>query len=111
MRRIRNVIVICCAATIYLTCTGPGDDLSDEKLAEAPLPTRVVDLSPLVTEDLPLRVWGKKMLTDWGFRLTNEFEDVGAEEPFYVVNSYWTLSRCQVGNKVGEYAQTTGKTG
>ncbi len=92
MRRIRNVIVICCAATIYLTCTGPGDDLSDEKLAEAPLPTRVVDLSPLVTEDLPLRVWGKKLLTDWGFRLTNEFEDVGAEEPFYVVNSDWTLS-------------------
>ncbi len=85
------IIVISCTATVCLSCTSPEDQPANESLTEAPLPNRIVDLSPLVTEDLPLRVWGKKMLTDWGFKLTNEFVDVGAEEPFYVMNSYWTL--------------------
>ena len=92
MKKLRILIVISWAAAVCLTCTNPEDDPSPQNLAEAPLPSRIIDLSPLVTEDLPLRVWGKKMLTDWGFRLTNKFEDVGAEEPFYVSNSYWTLS-------------------
>ncbi len=85
-------IVLTFAASVCLACATPEDHPPDETWTEAPLPSRIVDLSPLVTEDLPLRTWGKKMLTDWGFKLTNEFEDVRAEEPLYVVNSYWTLS-------------------
>jgi kynurenine formamidase len=87
------IMVLACAASACFTCAIPDEDHpSDKTLTEAPLPSRIVDLSPLVTEDLPLRTWGKKMLTDWGFALRNEFEDVGAEDPLYVVNSYWTLS-------------------
>jgi arylformamidase len=59
---------------------------------EPPLPERIIDLSPLMTEDLPRRVWGTKLLTDWGFKLRNEVEDVVTDEPTYVANSYWTLA-------------------
>ena len=86
------IIVLSCAACASLACTTPEDHPPDQTLTEAPLPSRIVDLSPLVTEDLPLRTWGKRILTEWGFKLRNEFEDVGSEEPLYVVNSYWTLS-------------------
>ncbi len=56
-----------------------------------PLPSRIVDLSHTITEDLPVRLWGKKALTDRGFSLTTEFREVVSESPFYVANSYWTL--------------------
>lgn len=57
----------------------------------AALPTRIIDLSPTITEDLPVRLWGTKALRDRGFSLTTEFRDVVRESPFYVANSYWTL--------------------
>ncbi len=60
-------IFMSCTATACLSCTSPEDQPTNKSLTQAPLPNRFVDLSPLVTEDLPLRVWGKKMLTDWGF--------------------------------------------
>jgi len=55
------------------------------------LPTEIVDLSPVVTEDLPLRMWGHKALSQLGFRDTTEFVHVGEDEPFYYRNSYLTL--------------------
>ena len=57
------IIVISCAATVCFACTTPEDHPFDQTFTEPPLPSRIVDLSPLVTEDLPLRIWGKKMLT------------------------------------------------
>ncbi len=92
MSKIGIVITSSFAAAFCLACTSLGSGPVNESLSEAPLPIRIVDLSPLITEDLPLQLWGKKLLSDWGFRLTNEFEDVGAEEPLYVSNSYWTLA-------------------
>jgi kynurenine formamidase len=50
----------------------------------------MVDLGALVTEDLPVRVWGKQ-LADFGFNRPNQFEDIAAFEPTYVVDSYYTL--------------------
>ena len=92
MKSLRTAILIVATSISLSACASPEPEAHDQQPAEAPLPTRIIDLSPVVTEDLPLRVWGRKMLTDWGFRLTNEFEDVGAEEPLYVQNSYWTLA-------------------
>ena len=52
-------IFISCTATACLNCTSPEDQPTNESLTQAPLAIRIVDLNPLVTEDLPLRVWGK----------------------------------------------------
>jgi kynurenine formamidase len=92
MKKFRIITLSCLAAVVCLSCASRSDHRSSDGLAKVPLPVRIVDLSPLVTEELPLRIWGRKLLTDWGFRLGNEFEDVVAEEPLYVANSYWTLS-------------------
>ena len=55
------------------------------------MPKRIVDLSPTITEDLPVRIWGHKSLNALGFRDSTRFEHIGAEEPIYFVNSYITL--------------------
>ena len=55
------------------------------------LPKQIIDLSPLITEDLPLRIWGKKMLKDFGFKESTKFTDVAIEDPLYVVDSYIEL--------------------
>jgi kynurenine formamidase len=59
--------------------------------ATVPLPQRIVDLSPTITEDLPVRVWGQKLLRDFGFRETTRFEHIEIEQPVYVQNSYLEL--------------------
>lgn len=62
-----------------------------------PLPSRIIDLSPTITEDLPVRIWGSALLKDLGFRERTEFEhvvnqyDPRGEWEGYVANSYWTL--------------------
>jgi kynurenine formamidase len=88
----RAAIACILAVTLSIACVsseGRGPIVAN---SEAPLPERIIDLSPQMTEDLPLRVWGAKLLTDWGFKLHNEVEDIVAEEPTYVANSYWTLA-------------------
>jgi kynurenine formamidase len=85
-------VLICFGAAVCVSCGSESTEAPSQALANVPLPNRIVDLSPLVTEELPLRVWGKKLLNDWGFRLRNQFEDVIAEDPLYVANSYWTLA-------------------
>ena len=57
----------------------------------APVPTRVIDLTLAITSDQPVRTWGRRMLTDFGFRETNDFEFVINRDPVYASNSYWTL--------------------
>jgi kynurenine formamidase len=80
------------AAVLSVACIGSPGQIPIGATVEAPLPERIIDLSPLMTEDLPLRVWGTKLLSDFGFKLRNEVEDVVADEPLYVANSYWTLA-------------------
>src|SRR5262249_11530752 len=55
------------------------------------VPRQIIDLSPTITEDLPVRIWGPKALKDFGFSETTEFRLVQATEPLYVSNAYWTL--------------------
>ncbi len=59
-------------------------------------PTTVVDLGALITEDLPERLMGKKILTDYGFTRRNEFEVMRweSELPGGTIsgqNSYYTF--------------------
>ncbi|MHC4710704.1 MAG: hypothetical protein ACYTA3_09830, partial [Planctomycetota bacterium] len=84
--------IACFAVALSIACASSEGRSPIGASTEAPLPERIIDLSPLMTEDLPLRVWGTKLLTDWGFKLRNEVEDVVADEPTYVANSYWTLA-------------------
>jgi arylformamidase len=58
---------------------------------ESPMPRRIVDLSPTITEDLPVRIWGKKLLKDFGFREATKFEHIELQQPLYVQNSYLEL--------------------
>jgi arylformamidase len=55
------------------------------------MPVEIIDLSLSITEDLPVRFWGHKVLKDFGFTDTTEFRHVVNEKPTYVRNSYLTL--------------------
>src|SRR5437867_3207159 len=69
-------------AVLFLVgCSPPG----------SPLPKRIIDLSPTITEDLPVRIWGQKLLKDFGFRESTKFEHVELQQPLYVQNSYLEL--------------------
>ena len=58
---------------------------------KAPVPLKVIDLSPTITEDLPVRVWGHRPLSDFGFSDATEFRVIQTQDPLYVSNAYWTL--------------------
>lgn len=53
-----------------LSCSVPGGDARDRRF----VPSEVIDLGALVTEDLPQRFWGKKLLSQNGFTRQNSFE-------------------------------------
>jgi kynurenine formamidase len=61
------------------------------------VPRRIIDLSPVLTPDLPRRVWGKELLARSGYAETTEFDDIVRRPPGegnwagFVANSYWTL--------------------
>ena len=58
----------------------------------APMMTkRIVDLSPTISEDLPVRTVGSKFLADFGYPERTTFEHKITEEPFYAADSFLTL--------------------
>ncbi len=59
--------------------------------SQLPLPRQIIDLSPTITEDLPVRVWGHRALKDFGFSDTTEFRVIQGDEPLYFSDSYRTL--------------------
>ncbi|MFX0197845.1 MAG: cyclase family protein [Candidatus Hodarchaeota archaeon] len=61
---------------------------SQERVPSFQMPKQIVDLSATITEDLPVRLWGHKLLSDFGFRDSTRFEHITIEEPLYVQNSY-----------------------
>ena len=77
-------IALCTIAAFLASCA-----------ENVPIPPRaIVDLSPTITEDLPLRMWGSKPLNDFGFREITRFEHVVVEDTslgLYAVDSYLTL--------------------
>lgn len=68
-----------------LGCNNPQDKTKQL------LPIEIIDLSPLISQDLPRKVWGKKMLKDFGFKDSTKFTDIAIEDPLYVVDSYVEL--------------------
>ncbi len=87
----RTLLFLLPAAFVWSACTPQTESEPEARRNDAPIPSRIIDLSPVITEDLPVRTWGHKLLSDFGFRDTTEFEDVVTENPVYVVDSYWTL--------------------
>jgi len=55
------------------------------------MPKRIVDLSPTISEDLPVRTVGSKFLADFGYPERTTFEHKITEEPFYAADSFLTL--------------------
>jgi kynurenine formamidase len=57
-----------------------------------PLPKEIIDLGALVTEDLPERCWGKRLLADLGWTRGNTFEVLHWQtKSLKGQNSYYTL--------------------
>ncbi len=63
-------------ATLAIGCS-PKQDAG----AAVPTPKEIIDLGALVTEDLPERVWGRRIMTQLGFDRNNRFDIV-----------YWTIA-------------------
>lgn len=60
--------------------------------AGVPQPKEIIDLGALVTEDLPQRFWGKKLMTDFGFTESNSFNVIPWEfGPVSGTDAYYTL--------------------
>jgi kynurenine formamidase len=60
------------------------------------VPSEIIDLGTLVTEDLPERLWGNRFMEANGFNKSNIFEDINIEFELgtgivSVTNSYYTL--------------------
>jgi kynurenine formamidase len=55
------------------------------------MPREIVDLSPTLTRDLPVRSVGARAAGIFGMPLATEFQTHASEEPFYVATSSYTL--------------------
>ena len=86
--KMRLAVAILAGLLGLLACTQ-----SDESAgARIPLPTEIIDLGALVTEDLPQQFWGTKLRSDLGFNDQNAFKVIswkfGAASGS---NAYYTL--------------------
>jgi kynurenine formamidase len=59
--------------------------------ADPPIPTKIIDLSPAITEDLSLRIWGRRLVQLRGFPELTRSEHFVVREPAYIANSFLTL--------------------
>jgi len=73
--------LLCLACFLSVSC--------NERETEAP--ERIVDLSPSITEDLPLRTVGHALLAGIGARDSTQFEHIEGDESVYYLDSYVTL--------------------
>lgn len=71
----------CAACFLLLSC--------DQNASKSP--ERIVDLSPTITEDLPLRMVGHALLSGIGARDSTEFEHIEGNGSLYYLDSYITL--------------------
>ena len=74
-------------------CTLAACNAPEESVPAAPVPSEIIDLGVLVTEDLPAKTWGKAMLEQNGFDRNNAFEILINDHPggAQTSNSYYTL--------------------
>lgn len=97
MKRRRAAVCIVSVAFLCVSCNAPVGSLGSGQSEYPPLPARIIDLSPTITEDLPLQIWGRELLARNGYRERTIFEHSIRRPPSvgewkgYVANSYWTL--------------------
>lgn len=84
-----TVLLVVLITFATLGCTGAqnNSDFNPDTI----LPEEIIDLSPVIGEDLAEQKWGKAALTMMGFRGSTTFEHVGIDSPAYVRNSYIEL--------------------
>ena len=72
MHGLRRIVVFM-TSVVVLSCSAP-QPADAPAGSEVPVPSEVIDLGALVTEDLPQRMWGKAFLKQMGFTKPNAFE-------------------------------------
>ena len=80
--RLLGFTILCIASS----CSQKAPKVSPQ--LKPSLPKEIIDLSPLITEDLPERKWGKALIEMMGFKGKTDFIHVGIDTPAYVRNSY-----------------------
>ncbi len=64
----------------------------EQPSSSVPVPTEIIDLGVLITEDTPRQFWGTKMLQDLNFTESNSFRVINWKfGPVSGSNSYYTL--------------------
>jgi kynurenine formamidase len=81
----KSTMLLLLVALVFASC------VKEQKTPNFQMPQRIVDLSPTVTEDLPVRMVGHKLLSNLGVRDRNKFEHIEGSEPMYYLDSYITL--------------------
>lgn len=81
-------IAILCAGLLVTGCSGESSDSNES----VPMPTDIIDLGALVTEQTPEEFWGKGFMKEMDFTESNTFEVVARTfGPVSVSNSYYKL--------------------
>jgi kynurenine formamidase len=82
----KNLILLFFALTILAGCSDkqPNNEFDPDLV----MPKQIIDLSPVIGEDLALQKWGSVALNMMGFRGESKFIHVGIDTPAYVRNSY-----------------------
>ena len=70
---------------ILVTCSQKEEEKFN---ANNVLPKEIIDLSPVITPNLPEKLWGKAALKLMGFKGTTESKHQGMDSPAFVRNSY-----------------------
>lgn len=82
----KDSILICISLYFLSSCSiNNSNDRFDPNLV---LPKEIIDLSPIIGEDLPELKWGKAALKMMGFKGKTNFLHQGIDSPAYVRNSY-----------------------
>lgn len=89
LTRLKNLSALAVLTLALASCSRSPE--SRTAAAGVPVPREVIDLSPTITEDLPVRMWGHKPLSDFGFSDSTQFKHIEGDKPLYVANSYLTL--------------------
>ena len=84
-RRVATLVVCGVVASVV------GCNYSRPVNGETVVPRQIIDLSPTITEDLPVRIWGHRALKELGFSDSTEFRVISGNDPVYYQNSYYTL--------------------
>lgn len=90
---VRGSMLLFVSALAVTSCAAPA---TDDAPQPALVPSEVIDLGAVVTEDLPERMWGSALLNQLGFTESNNFNVIpwtfpAGDEEVSGSNAYYTL--------------------